>query len=163
MTVVHPKIDGMAVDAITIEPIRVAVARTCKGDGVTVAVVALLLLVTVTYDRTGIMGNIVLTSYVMLAVGKDMWLQTAMSWLLPPFIEKYKRELSTVAKYKIELGWIERWIAAVGNPTKKPRRMMKVYMDLLDLTVEDLDEQMCWDCWPEGDDVDSLNDGPWFA
>jgi hypothetical protein len=80
MTVVHPKIDGMAVDAITIEPIRVAVARTCKGDGVTVAVVALLLLVTVMYDRTGIMGNIVLTSYVMLAVGKDMWLRIAMYW-----------------------------------------------------------------------------------
>ncbi len=40
------------------------------------------------------------------------------------FIEKYKRELSTDAKDKIEAGWIERWSAAVGNPTKKPRRVV---------------------------------------
>jgi hypothetical protein len=155
--------DRAAVGAITIAPIRAAFALTRKGDGVKVAVVALLLLVDVMFDRTEITVNIALTSYVMLAVGKDMWLQTAMSWLLPPFIEKYKRELLTDAKEKIELGWIEQWSAAVGNPTKKPCRVMKEYMDLLDLTVEDLDEQMCWDCWPEGDDVDSLDDGPWFA
>ncbi len=76
------------------------------------------------------------------------------------FIEKYKRELSTDAKDKIEAGWIERCSAAVGNPAKKPHRVMKAYMDLLDLTMEDLDEQMCWECWPEGDDMDSLDDGP---
>ena len=76
------------------------------------------------------------------------------------FIEKYKRELSMDAKDKIEAGWIEWWSAAVGNPTKKPRRVMKAYMDLLDLTMDDLDEQMCWECWLEGDDTDSLDDGP---
>ena len=75
------------------------------------------------------------------------------------FIEKYKRELSTDAKDKIEAGWIDRWSAAVGNPTKKPRRVMKAYMDLLDLTMDDLDDQMCWDCWPEGDKMDSFDEG----
>jgi len=31
---------------------------------------------------------------------------------------------------------------------------MKTYLDLLDITMDDLDDQMCWDCWLEGDDVD---------
>jgi len=30
---------------------------------------------------------------------------------------------------------------------------MKTYLDLLDLTVDELDDQMCWDCWPEDEDV----------
>ena len=74
------KIEGMAVSAITIAPIGVAVARTCRGDAVTVVVVALLLLGAVLYARTGIMVNIVRTSSVMLAVRKGTWRRIAMSW-----------------------------------------------------------------------------------
>ena len=76
------------------------------------------------------------------------------------FIEKYKRDLSDDAKDRIESGWIERWRSAVGNPSKKPRRVMKAYLDLLDLTVDDLDDQMCWECWPETDDEDDDVDDP---
>jgi hypothetical protein len=35
----------------------------------------------------------------------------------------------------------------------KPAAGNENLLDLLDITVDDLDEQMCWDCWPEGDDV----------
>jgi hypothetical protein len=28
---------------------------------------------------------------------------------------------------------------------------MRAYLDLLDMTMDDLDEQMCWECWPEED------------
>ena len=77
------------------------------------------------------------------------------------FIEKYKRDLSDDAKDRIESGWIERWRLAVGNPSKKPRRVMKAYLDLLDLTVDDLDDQMCWECWPMGEDADAdVEDSP---
>jgi hypothetical protein len=82
MTAVNHESDAAEVGAILIAPITVVVALMSKGDGVAVAVVALLLVVGVLFDRTGIMVNIALTSYVMLAVGKDMWLQIAMSWLL---------------------------------------------------------------------------------
>jgi hypothetical protein len=68
------------------------------------------------------------------------------------FIEKYKRELSNDLKDKIETDWVNRWQSAIGNPTRKPRRVMKAYLDLLDLSMDDLDDQMCWECWPEGDD-----------
>jgi hypothetical protein len=72
------------------------------------------------------------------------------------FIEKYKRDLSNDVKDKIETDWVARWRSAIGNPTKKPRRVMKTYLDLLDITMDDLDDQMCWDCWPEGNDVDDV-------
>ena len=72
------------------------------------------------------------------------------------FIEKYKRDLSDDVKDKIESEWVARWRSAIGNPKRNPQRVMKTYLDLLDITVNDLDNQMCWDCWPEGEDVDDL-------
>jgi hypothetical protein len=59
-------------------------------------------------------------------------------------------------KDKIETDWVAHWCSVIGNPTKKPRRVMKTYLDLLDISVDDLDGQMCWDCWPAGDDVDKI-------
>ena len=77
------------------------------------------------------------------------------------FIEKYKRDLSDDGKDKIESEWVARWRSAIGNPKRNPRRVMKTYLDLLDITVDDLDDQMCWDCWPEGEDVyDFTSDMP---
>ena len=69
------------------------------------------------------------------------------------FIEKYMRELLDGLRDKIETDWVARWQSAMGNPTRKPRRVMKAYLDLLDISMDDLDDQMCWDCWPEGDDM----------
>jgi hypothetical protein len=74
-----------------------------KGDGVAVAVVALLLLVGVLFDRTGTMVNIAPTSYVMLAVGKDMWLQIVMSWLLLSSLKS--TNVSFQMMPKIRLNW----------------------------------------------------------
>jgi hypothetical protein len=34
---------------------------------------------------------------------------------------------------------------------------MKAYLDLLDTTVDAIDEQMCWECWPEDDNVEDVN------
>ena len=72
------------------------------------------------------------------------------------FIEKYKQDLSDDVKDRIESDWVAHWRSAIGNPKKNPRRVMKTYLDLLDTTVDDLDEQMCWDCWPEGNDIDDV-------
>ena len=60
-------------------------------------------------------------------------------------------------KDRIESDWVARWRSAIGNPKKNPRWVMKTYLDLLDITVvDDLDEQMCWDCWPEGNKIDDV-------
>ncbi len=74
------------------------------------------------------------------------------------FIEKYKKEASADVKDKIKEAWLARWKHNLGNPSKKPRRVMKAYIDYLDLTVDAVDEQMCWECWPEDNGGDMFVD-----
>jgi hypothetical protein len=74
------------------------------------------------------------------------------------FIEKYKKEASTKMKDKIEEAWLARWKGELGNPSKKPRRVMKAFIDFLDLTVDAVNEQMCWECWPEDDGGSEFGD-----
>lgn len=74
------------------------------------------------------------------------------------FIEKYKKEASAEVKDKIEEAWLARWKSALGHPSKKPRRVMAAYIDYLDSTVDAVDEQMCWECWPEDDGGDMFVD-----
>ncbi len=52
-------------------------------------------------------------------------------------------------KDKLELEWLQHWQGELGNPSRKPRRVMKVYINLLDVLGDTLDEQMCWECWPD--------------
>jgi hypothetical protein len=73
------------------------------------------------------------------------------------FLEKYKREMSDKSKDKLESVWLERWKRALGNPSRKPCHDMKAYLDLLNMSINDLDEQMCWECWPEDDDDNNVN------
>ena len=54
-------------------------------------------------------------------------------------------------KDKIESDWLARWKGLIGNPSRKPRQVMKAYINLLDILVDNLDKAMCWECWPEDD------------
>ncbi len=74
------------------------------------------------------------------------------------FIEKYKKEASADVKDKIEEAWLARWKHDLGTPIKKPRRVLKAYIDYLDSTVDAVDEQMCWECWPEDNGGDMFVD-----
>jgi len=74
------------------------------------------------------------------------------------FIEKYKKEVSDDMKDKIEEAWLARWKSELSNPSKKPRRIMKAHINFLDLTVDAVDEQMCWECWPVDDGGDVFKD-----
>ena len=65
------------------------------------------------------------------------------------FIEKYKKDLSADVKDRIESDWLARWKGSLGNPNRKPRRVMKAYLDLMDMMMDDLEDQMCWECWPD--------------
>ncbi len=73
------------------------------------------------------------------------------------FIEKYKKGASDNAKDKIEVVWLAKWKGDLVNPTRNPCHVMKAYLDLLDTTVEDMDDQMCWNCWPEDDGLRKLD------
>ena len=74
------------------------------------------------------------------------------------FIEKYKKEASAIVKDKIEEAWLARWKNDLGNHSKKPRGVMKAYIDYIDSTVAAVDEQMCWECWPKDNGGDMLVD-----
>jgi hypothetical protein len=70
------------------------------------------------------------------------------------FLENYKREMSDNMKNKVETEWLTRWKGDLCKPSRKPWCIMKAYLDFLDMTVNDLDDQMCWECWPDNNDVD---------
>jgi hypothetical protein len=67
------------------------------------------------------------------------------------FLEKYKRDMPEDMKDKVELVWLERWKGSLGKPSRRPRQVMKAYLDLLDTFLDEVDEQMCWECWPNND------------
>ena len=68
-------------------------------------------------------------------------------------LEKYKRNMDDDSKDRLESAWIKRWQGTLGTD-RKPRRVLRTYVDLLDITIDDLDEAICWDCWPDDDDTE---------
>ena len=68
------------------------------------------------------------------------------------FITKYmKYTLDDKSKANLEAAWLDRWCSKLGTPSRSPRTVMRAYLDDMDLTLDDLDAQMCWDCWPDDD------------
>jgi hypothetical protein len=74
------------------------------------------------------------------------------------FIEKYKKNTSNNFKDRNDTAWLKKWKSNLGNTTRNPRCKMKAYLDLLDTTVDNVDKQMCWECWPEDDGLDEWDD-----
>jgi hypothetical protein len=73
------------------------------------------------------------------------------------FLTKYMKHLLTdQAQAKLEEAWLQRWSAQLGCPTQTPGKVMCTYLEHMDTTVDDLDAQMCWDCWPEGDGMEDI-------
>jgi hypothetical protein len=68
------------------------------------------------------------------------------------FITKYmKYTLADKAKANLEAVWLVHWSSKLGTPCRSPRRVMQAYLEDMDITLNDLDAQMCWDCWPTND------------
>jgi hypothetical protein len=69
------------------------------------------------------------------------------------FLTKYmKHSLNDTTWGKIEQAWLEHWHAQLGKPSRTPRTVMRAYLDSMDITIEDLNAQMSWECWPEDDE-----------
>jgi hypothetical protein len=68
------------------------------------------------------------------------------------FLTKYmKHSLDEKNREKLEMAWLDCWRAQLGKPLHTPHTVLQAYLNEMDMTLEDLDVQMCWDCWP-GDD-----------
>jgi hypothetical protein len=74
------------------------------------------------------------------------------------FIEKYMTTAADNEKDRIKAAWLKKWKGDLGNPMRNPRCMMTAYLDLLDTTMDNVDEQMCWECWPEDDGQNKLDE-----
>jgi hypothetical protein len=68
------------------------------------------------------------------------------------FLTKYmKHSLNDTTWGKIKQAWLDCWRAQLGKPSRTPRTVMRAYLDSMDMTMEDLDAQMSWECWLEDD------------
>ena len=72
------------------------------------------------------------------------------------FLEKYSKSLKTADRDKIEMAWLQRWTDRLGNPTRLPRKVMKAYLDDMDISEDVLDDQMDWDCWLVDDEIEDF-------
>ncbi len=61
--------------------------------------------------------------------------------------------MSNADRNKIETAWLQWWKDNLGNPSRLPRKVMKAYLDYMDISTEMLDNQMDWECWPIDDEV----------
>jgi len=73
------------------------------------------------------------------------------------FLEKYNRSMSNANCDKIEVAWLQRWKDNLGNPSRMPRKVMKAYLDYMDISAEMLDDQMDWECWPIDDELEEFD------
>jgi hypothetical protein len=63
------------------------------------------------------------------------------------FLTKYmKHTLTNQARTKLEEAWLKRWKDQLGQPSPTPRKVLRTFLDNMDMSIDDLDTQMCWEC-----------------
>ena len=73
------------------------------------------------------------------------------------FLTKYmKHSLTDLARGKLEEAWLNYWKDKLGHPTQTPGKVLRAYLDNMDMSIDELDHQMCWDCWPSDDNVEDF-------
>ncbi len=73
------------------------------------------------------------------------------------FVTKYmKNLLADQAQAKLEEAWLQWWREGLGHLIWTPGKVMRTYLEHMVMTVDDLDAQMSWDCWPDGDDMEEI-------
>ena len=73
------------------------------------------------------------------------------------FFTKYmKHSLTDVAQGKLEEAWLKRWKEKLGHPNCTPGKVLWTFLDTMDISIDELVQQMCWDCWPSDDDVEEF-------
>ncbi len=71
-------------------------------------------------------------------------------------LERYtKKDLSSTLREAIKQEWLAKWKDGLGNPNSTPHKVMRTYVESLDITVAGLDEEMDWSCWDCDKDEES--------
>ncbi len=73
------------------------------------------------------------------------------------FLTKYmKHSLTDLARGKMEEVWLKRWKDKLGHPNRTPGKVLRAYLDKMDMSIDELDHQVCWDFWPSDDNVEDF-------
>ena len=67
------------------------------------------------------------------------------------YISAYmKNHLSPELRAKMEEEWSANWNAKLGQPvSRRPRQVLKAYMEDGNFTMDQVDGDLDWDCWPD--------------
>ena len=71
------------------------------------------------------------------------------------YIDRYIKDSSDQDRSAIESRWVEKWNAKLGQPARTPRQIMRTYCDNYNITPDNLDRAMDWECWPADTPMDS--------
>jgi hypothetical protein len=66
-----------------------------------------------------------------------------------------KGHLSNAAMDLIESDWVDKWKDWLEHTCRKPRQMMRTYLEDLDISEDALDAQFNWACWDVINEVDN--------
>ena len=72
------------------------------------------------------------------------------------FLDKYNKSMTNADREKVETAWLQRWKEKLGNPSRLPRKVMRAYIDYMDISEDVLDQQIDWECWPEEDTLEEF-------
>jgi hypothetical protein len=69
-------------------------------------------------------------------------------------LQRYmKHDMSASICNSIEKERLNPWKERLENPTTTPRKVLRAYMEDLDITVANLDGEMDWECWEDDNDT----------
>ena len=77
-----------------------------------------------------------------------------MALFLSTFISK---AMSQADRDKIDIAWLQGWKEKLGNPSHMPYKVMRAYLEYMNISSETLDTQVDWECWPVDDDVEDFD------
>ena len=72
------------------------------------------------------------------------------------FLNKYNKSMTNVERDKVETAWLHCWKEKLGNPSRLPRKVMRAYINYMDISEDVLDQQINWECWPEEDTLEEF-------
>ena len=74
------------------------------------------------------------------------------------FLDKYiSKTMSQADRDKIETAWLKQWKEKLGNPSRMPHKVMRAYLEYMDISSKTLITQMDWEYWPVDDDVEDFD------
>ena len=67
-----------------------------------------------------------------------------------------KHSLMDLARGKLEEAWLKCWKDKLGHLNQTPGKVLRAYLDTMDISIDELDHQMRWDCWPSDNNVEDF-------